>query len=204
MRHVAASRPGEEKNKVFRKINEWLTEGNSKYSAMISWTLRHSKAYVCGIRRHSGRNIHNEPDRTRKFHAQGRPGMHFTVELELPEGATIERTREVTERAMTYLMADPDIEHVLNVTGSSPPCGRQSGPQSAHRDPGNRGMSVKPNAWKSDYNASPKSCQAIPKAKSTYRRRPSFPGSDHLAALKWPWKPAATHRTTICDRPWTP
>ncbi|EKC78737.1 Acriflavin resistance protein, partial [human gut metagenome] len=48
---------------------------------------------------------------------------YFTVELELPEGATIERTREVTDRAMAYLMKDPDIEHVLNVTGSSPRVG---------------------------------------------------------------------------------
>ena len=48
---------------------------------------------------------------------------YFTVELELPEGATIERTREVTDRAMKFLMADPDVEYVLNVTGSSPRVG---------------------------------------------------------------------------------
>ena len=47
----------------------------------------------------------------------------FTVELELPEGATIERTREVTDRAMAFLMQDPDVEYVLNVTGSSPRVG---------------------------------------------------------------------------------
>ena len=48
---------------------------------------------------------------------------YFTVELELPEGATLERTREVTDRAMAYLLAQPDVEHVLNVTGSSPRVG---------------------------------------------------------------------------------
>ena len=31
---------------------------------------------------------------------------YFTVELELPEGATIERTRAVTERAITFLQSD--------------------------------------------------------------------------------------------------
>ena len=41
---------------------------------------------------------------------------YFTVELELPEGATIERTRTVTDRAMAFLMQDPDVEYVLNVT----------------------------------------------------------------------------------------
>ena len=48
---------------------------------------------------------------------------YFTVELELPEGATIERTRTVTDRAMAFLMQDPDVEYVLNVTGSSPRVG---------------------------------------------------------------------------------
>ena len=128
---------------------------------------------------------------------------YFTVELELPEGATIERTREVTERAMTYLMADPDIEHVLNVTGSSP----RVGANQAHSQ---LTVILKPwNERKTErmeevMQRISEELSAIPKAKSTCRRRPSFPGSDHLAALKWPWKPAATHRTTICDRPWTP
>jgi len=117
-------RPGQEKkkNKVFRKINEWLTEGNSKYSAMISWTLRHSRRMFAafGVIL-AGIYIMNRivPESFMPKEDQG----YFTVELELPEGATIERTREVTERAMTYLMADPDIEHVLNVTGSSPRVG---------------------------------------------------------------------------------
>ncbi|MDE6165524.1 MAG: efflux RND transporter permease subunit, partial [Muribaculaceae bacterium] len=48
---------------------------------------------------------------------------YFTVELELPEGSTIERTRIVTERAMAFLKSDPSVEHVLNVTGSSPRVG---------------------------------------------------------------------------------
>jgi hydrophobe/amphiphile efflux-1 (HAE1) family protein len=45
------------------------------------------------------------------------------VEFELPEGATLERTRAVTQRAMAYLMQDPDVEHVLDVVGSSPRVG---------------------------------------------------------------------------------
>ncbi len=48
---------------------------------------------------------------------------YFTVELELPEGATIERTRKVTERAMEWLMAQPDVAHVLTVAGTSPRMG---------------------------------------------------------------------------------
>ncbi len=48
---------------------------------------------------------------------------YFTVELELPEGSTIERTRKVTDRAIEFLRADKDVEYVQNVTGSSPRTG---------------------------------------------------------------------------------
>ena len=44
---------------------------------------------------------------------------YFKVELELPEGATLERTRQVTERAVNYLMANPAVEYVQSVAGSS-------------------------------------------------------------------------------------
>ena len=45
---------------------------------------------------------------------------YFKIELELPEGATLERTRIVTERAIAYLEKNPYIEYIQNVTGSSP------------------------------------------------------------------------------------
>lgn len=48
---------------------------------------------------------------------------YFKVELELPEGATLERTRTVTDRAITYLQGHPAVDYVLNVTGSSPRVG---------------------------------------------------------------------------------
>lgn len=48
---------------------------------------------------------------------------YFTVELELPETATLERTRTVTDRAVDFIMQDPAVEYVQNVTGSSPRVG---------------------------------------------------------------------------------
>ena len=48
---------------------------------------------------------------------------YFTVELELPVGATLERTREITARAMDFLMRQPDVQYVLDVSGSSPRVG---------------------------------------------------------------------------------
>ena len=48
---------------------------------------------------------------------------YFKIELELPEGATLERTRIVTERAVEYLMKNPAVEYVQSVAGSSPRVG---------------------------------------------------------------------------------
>ena len=48
---------------------------------------------------------------------------YFKIELELPEGSTLERTRKVTERAISFLEKNPYIAYVQNVTGSSPRVG---------------------------------------------------------------------------------
>ena len=48
---------------------------------------------------------------------------YFKVELELPEGATLERTRAVTDRAVKYLEQNSYVAYVQNVTGSSPRVG---------------------------------------------------------------------------------
>ena len=113
---------GEKKNKIFRYINYFLARGNRFYGQSIVRALSHSRRMFAAfgivligiwlMNRLAPQSFMPQED-------QG----YFTVELELPEGATIERTREVTDRAMAYLMKDPDIEHVLNVTGSSPRVG---------------------------------------------------------------------------------
>ena len=110
------------KNKLFRRINIWLTRGNRFYTKMIRLSLRFPKRMIAafGIVL-IGIWVMNRllPQSFMPQEDQG----YFTVELELPEGATIERTRKVTERAMDFLMKDPDVQYVLNVTGSSPRVG---------------------------------------------------------------------------------
>ena len=110
------------KNRVFRKINEWLAAGNSLYSRLIVRSLRGSRRMFAafGVALAGIWLLNNVVPRS--FMPQEDQG-YFTVELELPEGAALERTREVTNRAMEYLSHDPDIEYVLNVTGSSPRVG---------------------------------------------------------------------------------
>ena len=113
---------GGRKNRVFRAINYALATGNRFYGRLVAQTIRSSRRMfaVFGVAL-VGIWLLNEfvPKSFMPKEDQG----YFTVELELPEGATIERTRAVTERAIAFLQADPDVGHVLNVTGSSPRVG---------------------------------------------------------------------------------
>ena len=113
---------GKKKNKLFRYINLWLARGNRLYEKLIRKGLKHARRVVAAF----GISliaiwVLNEivPQSFMPQEDQG----YFTVELELPEGATLERTRHVTERAMNYLMSREDVEYVLNVPGSSPRVG---------------------------------------------------------------------------------
>ena len=117
-----ASTDDKPKNRLFRAINRWLEKGNTMYSDIINWTLSHSR-WVFGF---FGASVVLIIILMRfipqSFIPQEDQG-YFTVELELPEGASLERTREVTDRAVEYIMSLPDVVHVLNVTGSSPRSG---------------------------------------------------------------------------------
>ncbi|MCH5173467.1 MAG: efflux RND transporter permease subunit [Bacteroidales bacterium] len=116
-------RPDEgRKNWLFRKINDWIDSGNRLYARMIVLALRRSRRVLAAFAVVLiGIWLMNRIV-PKSFMPQEDQG-YFTVELELPEGASLERTREVTNRAMEYLTADPDVMYVLNVTGSSPRVG---------------------------------------------------------------------------------
>ena len=43
----------------------------------------------------------------------------FFVDVQLPDGASLQRTREVTDKVNQILMADPDVAHVIIVNGYS-------------------------------------------------------------------------------------
>ncbi|MDR0429539.1 MAG: multidrug efflux RND transporter permease subunit [Tannerellaceae bacterium] len=112
-------RPAKEKKHiVFRKINEWLNIGNNKYIFLLSKSISNPKRILAGfgialvlifvLNRIIPTSFIPEED-------QG----FFTVELEMPEGATLERTRTVTDRAIAFLNGLPAVAYVQNVTGSS-------------------------------------------------------------------------------------
>ncbi|HJA99229.1 MAG TPA: multidrug efflux RND transporter permease subunit [Candidatus Alistipes avicola] len=113
---------GKKKNRFFRRINVWLDRGNKFYRRMIRRSLKYSRRMIvafCIVLIGIWALNRIVPQSFMPQEDQG----YFTVELELPEGATLERTRIVTNRAIEFLQQDPDVEYVLNVTGSSPRVG---------------------------------------------------------------------------------
>ena len=113
---------GKKKNIVFRKINEWLNLGNHKYVAVINRVIRNPRRLMSafGLVLVAIFIIHRlVPTSFLPTEDQG----YFKIELELPEGATLERTRVVTDRAVQYLEKNPYVAYVQNVTGSSPRVG---------------------------------------------------------------------------------
>lgn len=114
--------PNKPKNRVFRAINNRLNIGNNHYVKWISQTVKHPRRVIVGF----GMVLimifvfHRlTPTSFLPIEDQG----YFTVELELPESSTLERTREVTDRAIDFLMKEPGVAYVQNVTGSSPRVG---------------------------------------------------------------------------------
>ena len=113
---------GGRKNFLFRKINDALASGNSFYEKAVRKSLKHAPRMFAafgvaaiGIWLMSS----FVPTSFLPKEDQG----YFTVELELPVNATLERTREVTDRATAFLLRQNDVQYVLNVTGSSPRIG---------------------------------------------------------------------------------
>lgn len=119
---ILKPRSTKKKNIVFRLINHWLNRGNKFYVKTIGRIIKNPRRVLAafgvvliGIFA-MNRLI---PTSFLPVEDQG----YFKVEIELPEGSTLERTRVVTDRAIKYLMKNPYIEYVQNVTGSSPRVG---------------------------------------------------------------------------------
>ena len=114
--------PNKKPNVVFRRINHWLAVGNHKYVKIISRLVKHPRRVLSsfGVVLIAILLIHRIiPTSFLPIEDQG----YFKIELELPEGATLERTRIVTERAVDYLIQQPAVEYVQSVAGSSPRVG---------------------------------------------------------------------------------
>ncbi|MBK5722665.1 multidrug efflux RND transporter permease subunit [Dysgonomonas sp. Marseille-P4677] len=117
---------GKKKNIVFRKVNEWLAKGNSKYSNILMKVINNPRRILAGFGMVLVFIFVLNKIVPTSFIPQEDQG-YFTVELEMPEGTTLERMRTVTDRAIAYLDNLDAVEYVQNVTGSSPRVGTNQG-----------------------------------------------------------------------------
>ena len=110
------------KNIVFRRINEWVATGTNKYVVLIQRIVSHPRRVLIsfGAVLIAILLLHRIiPTSFLPIEDQG----YFRVELELPEGATLERSRIVSAKAVEYLMSLPSVDYVQSVVGSSPRVG---------------------------------------------------------------------------------
>ncbi|HMM05006.1 MULTISPECIES: multidrug efflux RND transporter permease subunit [unclassified Dysgonomonas] len=117
---------GKKKNVVFRKINNWLATGNSKYANILMKVISNPRRVLAGFGMVMVFIFVLNKVVPTSFIPQEDQG-YFTVELEMPEGTTLERMRTVTDRAIGYVDSLEDVEYVQNVTGSSPRVGTNQG-----------------------------------------------------------------------------
>lgn len=107
---------------VFRTINLWLAKGNKKYTKLLHLAIGNPRRVLAGFGMVLVAIFVLNRVLPTSFMPEEDQGF-FTVELEMPEGATLGRTREVTTRAIDYLSAQPAVAYVQSVAGSSPRVG---------------------------------------------------------------------------------
>lgn len=107
---------------VFRKINLWLAKGNRKYTKILRLSIGNPRRVLAGFGMVLVAIFVLNRVLPTSFIPEEDQGF-FTVELEMPEGATLGRTREVVDRAVKYLDAQPAVAYVQSVNGSSPRVG---------------------------------------------------------------------------------
>ena len=169
---------------IFRKINLWLAKGNKKYTKLLRISIANPRRILAGfgmvlvaifvLNRMLPTSFIPEED-------QG----FFTVELEMPEGTTLERTRAVTDRAIEFLDHHPAVAYVQNVTCSSPRVGTNQGratltvilkPWEERKSSGMKVEDVMADARREFYY--------YPEAKSYVNRPPVIPGLGESGGLE--------------------
>ena len=111
---------------IFRKINLWLAKGNKKYTKLLRISIANPRRILAGFGMVLVAIFVLNRVLPTSFIPEEDQGF-FTVELEMPEGTTLERTRAVTDRAIEFLDHHPAVAYVQNVTGSSPRVGTNQG-----------------------------------------------------------------------------
>ena len=110
------------KNIVFRRIDSWLDSGNNVYIKYVRKAIGNPRRVLVLFAMILGFTVILARYTPSSFIPEEDQGF-FKVEIEMSEGATLSRTRLVTNRAIEYFMSQPAVDYVLNNTGSSPSIG---------------------------------------------------------------------------------
>lgn len=114
------------KNIVFRRINVSLNISNKKYAKILLKVISNPRRTIAAFGMVLVFIFVLNRVLPASFIPQEDQG-YFTVELEMPEGTTLERMRTITDRALVYLGQHEAVDYVQNVTGSSPRIGTNQG-----------------------------------------------------------------------------
>ena len=96
---------------IFRKINLWLAKGNKKYTKLLRISIANPRRILAGFGMVLVAIFVLNRVLPTSFIPEEDQGF-FTVELEMPEGTTLERTRAVTDRAIEFLDHHPAVAYV--------------------------------------------------------------------------------------------
>lgn len=169
---------------IFRKINLWLAKGNKKYTKLLRISIANPRRILAGFGMVLVAIFVLNRVLPTSFIPEEDQGF-FTVELEMPEGTTLERTRAVTDRAIEFLDHHPAVPYVQNVTGSSPRVGTNQGratltvilkPWEERKSSGMKVEDVMADARREFYY--------YPEAKSYVNRPPVIPGLGESGGLE--------------------
>ena len=169
---------------IFRKINLWLAKGNKKYTKLLRISIANPRRILAGFGMVLVAIFVLNRVLPTSFIPEEDQGF-FTVELEMPEGTTLERTRAVTDRAIEFLDHHPAVVYVQNVTGSSPRVGTNQGratltvilkPWEERKSSGMKVEDVMADARREFYY--------YPEAKSYVNRPPVIPGLGESGGLE--------------------
>lgn len=116
-----------EKNALFRKIDEWLEIGASRFGTGVAYTLRYSGRTLMVFALMGACTWLLMSTVPSSFMPVEDKGL-FYVDMELHDGSTVNRTKPVLQRAEDFVLAHPAVKHVFTLAGEN----RRSGGNEAN------------------------------------------------------------------------
>ncbi|HYE84262.1 MAG TPA: efflux RND transporter permease subunit [Clostridia bacterium] len=132
---------GNEKlNRIFDKWDDGLTAVDNFYRRILSWVLAHRRRTVITVVLIFIGSLFLIPFVGAEFFPAMDQGQ-FTVDIELPQGALLENTNEITLKVEEQLSKVPEIQKVFASIGSS---GNDMGAQGGQSNRANMNVTLKP------------------------------------------------------------